>query len=272
VLHGAISDDEGKTWRGHREVMRDPHRNEPPPPGGDFGTAYPFPLALPDGKVLFTSGQGGGRRASYILDPAWLLETRQSTKFDGGIDDWSTYGTKGVELVSEAGGGHVLRIAKSDPKWPAAAVWNFPAGPVGSVTVEFSIEPGFQSLSIGVTDHYSTPFDDADQFHNVFNLPISGDSPFLSTSRMQAGSAHTLKITWDTNQERCQVYLDNKLAGTLKQQRVSNGLNYIRFRSTAAALETGGLKIISVSADVSPSFSMAMRAKATNQRSDSSRN
>jgi hypothetical protein len=29
VLHGAISNDEGRTWRGFRELLRDPHRNEP---------------------------------------------------------------------------------------------------------------------------------------------------------------------------------------------------------------------------------------------------
>jgi hypothetical protein len=39
VLHAAVSEDEGKTWIGYREVMRAPKADEPPPPGGDFGTA-----------------------------------------------------------------------------------------------------------------------------------------------------------------------------------------------------------------------------------------
>ena len=63
VLHAAISEDEGKTWRGYREVVRDPKRDEPPPPGGDHGTAYPFPALGRDGKVLFTTGQRVGVRS-----------------------------------------------------------------------------------------------------------------------------------------------------------------------------------------------------------------
>ncbi len=251
VLHGAISDDEGKTWRGHREVMRDLHRNEPPPPGGDFGTAYPFPITMPDGKVLFASGQGGGRRASYVLDPAWLLETTQSTNFANGIDDWSTYGTKGVELV-DANGAKALRIAHVDAKWPAAAVWNFPQGRIGSVTVQFSTEPGFRSMNIGLTDHYSTPFDDQDQFYNLFNLPVTADK--LGTAKLEPNRTHTLKLAWNTDEGRCTVTLDGRPAGVLKLTRQTTGVDYIRFRSTAQEVETGGVKILSVSADVTPSW------------------
>ena len=263
VLHGAISDDDGKTWRGHREVMRDPHRDELPPPGGDFGTAYPFPIALPDGKVLFTSGQGGGRRASYFLDPAWLLETSQSTKFSAGIDDWSTYGTKGVDLLNARGDAHALGIAKVDAKWPAAAVWNFPAGRMGNVTIEFSLEPGFRSLNIGLTDQYSTPFDDADQFYNVFNLPVRADAGLLSGGKLEPNHSYTLKLAWNTDEGRCRVFLDGRPVGTLKQSRITEGLNYVRFRSTASQTESGGMKVLSVSADVSPSWRVRGRTVAS---------
>src|SRR4029079_4003474 len=37
VLHAAISNDEGRSWHGYREVVRDPLRDQPPPPSGDFG-------------------------------------------------------------------------------------------------------------------------------------------------------------------------------------------------------------------------------------------
>ncbi|NLX95437.1 MAG: exo-alpha-sialidase [Rhodopirellula sp.] len=42
ALHAAVSDDEGRTWRGFREVYRDPHENETPP-DTDRGSAYPTP-------------------------------------------------------------------------------------------------------------------------------------------------------------------------------------------------------------------------------------
>jgi hypothetical protein len=270
VLHGAISDDDGKTWRGHREVMRDPHRNEPPPPGGDFGTAYPFPIALPDGKVLFTSGQGGGRRASYVLDPSWLLETSQTAKFSEGIEDWSTYGTKGVELVNVDRNAQALRIAKVDSKWPAAGVWNFPMGRVGSATIEFTVEPGFSSLNLGLTDQYSTPFDDSDQFYNVFNLPIRAGTPVLAGGKLEHGLIHRLKLEWNTNEGHCRVSLDGRPAGSLKQTRMTEGLNYLRFRATANQPEAGGMRVSSVSADVSPSWSNPIRTKVHKRNGTSS--
>src|SRR5262249_32104977 len=54
VLHAAISRDEGRTWRGWREVLRDPHADQPPPPTGDHGAAYPYPTLTRDGRVLFS--------------------------------------------------------------------------------------------------------------------------------------------------------------------------------------------------------------------------
>lgn len=271
VLHGAVSSDEGKTWRGYREVMRDPHRDEPPPTGGDFGTAYPFPITLPDGNILFTSGQGGGRRASYLLDPAWLSETAQSTQFANGIDDWSTYGTKGVELIKTPSSEAELRIARVDESWPAAAVWNFPGGPIGEVILHFRLQPGFHSLNLGLTDEYSTPFDDADQFYNVFNLPISLASHLLDGPVLEATHLYNLRITWNTNLDQCRVFLDGRQIGTLKQTRSTVGLNYLRLRATAAEPDTGGIELTSISADVSASWpksasAVELRSQAAGER------
>ena len=52
VLHAAVSNDEGRTWRGYREIARDPARNEPPPPNGDHGVSYPFASLTADGRVI----------------------------------------------------------------------------------------------------------------------------------------------------------------------------------------------------------------------------
>ena len=73
VLHAAISEDDGLTWRGYREVLRDPRRHDPPPTVGDFGTAYPFPLVTNDDSVIIVSGQGEGRILMARLDPAVAL-------------------------------------------------------------------------------------------------------------------------------------------------------------------------------------------------------
>src|SRR5439155_7684986 len=118
VLHAAISDDEGRTWRGYREVARDPLRSQPPPPGGDFGPSYPYPCVTKDGKVLFALACATGTRSGQptnppgfvptqkrdltLLDPAWLTESSQRTDSSEGeasLHDWSLFGGQGVELV-----------------------------------------------------------------------------------------------------------------------------------------------------------------------------
>src|SRR5581483_1156413 len=160
VLHGAISDNEGRTWHGYREVVRDPLRNQPPPLRGDFGVAYPFPALTQNGKVIFSLGVTSGtrsqhpeesnqasqneKRAILLLDPAWLDETTQQTDFSHGLDDWSTFGTRGVALVPKPGtaGSGALKISKPDAAWPTGAVWNFPAGQSGKLSLRLRLTPG----------------------------------------------------------------------------------------------------------------------------------
>src|SRR5262249_25970503 len=81
MLRAAISEDSGRTWRGYREVGRDPLRNEKPPTDGDFGTGYPFPTVAAHDQVIFASGLGKGRQLRVIMDPAWLYETTQAADF-----------------------------------------------------------------------------------------------------------------------------------------------------------------------------------------------
>ena len=68
-----------------------------------------------------------------MLDPAWLYETNQTADFAQRAEEWSTFGTRGVEIVPHPNGADrkVLQIRKTDEHWPAAAVWNFPAGADG---------------------------------------------------------------------------------------------------------------------------------------------
>ncbi len=84
VIHAAISDDDGDTWRGYREVGRDPLRNEPPPTKGDFGTAYPFPATTADNAVIVRTGQGEGRVRVIRMDPRISGRNGSEHRFLGG--------------------------------------------------------------------------------------------------------------------------------------------------------------------------------------------
>jgi hypothetical protein len=243
VLHAAISDDEGKTWRGYREVARDPKRNDPPPPRGDFGTAYPFPTVVNDGKILYCTGQGAGRVLLMLLDPEWLLETAQSADFANAADEWSIFGTKGVEILShpDKSGAKVLKIQKTTPDWPTAAVWNFPSLPTGTLRMKFQIQPGSKGLALGITDHFSTPFDLEDKFFNLVNLE-------LTSEKLPPNQWHTLQLEWTLEKRECKAILNNQPATILPLRRETTGPCYLRLRSLARETEAG--QIIIESAEI----------------------
>ena len=239
VIHAAVSSDEGLTWRGYREVARDSLRNEPPPPSGDHGTAYPFPIALSDGRVAFATGQGEAARiACMVLEPDWLLETRQSEDFSKGLDTWSVFGTRGVGLLPhpQNASAHVLGIQKTDKDWPACAVWNFPAGGRGALRLKMQMPAMAQGILIGLTDHYSVPFDDEDVFNNVFNLRIGQKGEIGETrSGWDSQAWHSLDLIWDCAAGTCAVTVDGANAATLRSLRAATSLSYLRVKSLAGA-------------------------------------
>ncbi|PYV28538.1 MAG: hypothetical protein DMG24_01825 [Acidobacteria bacterium] len=271
VLHAAISEDEGKTWRGYREAIRDLLRNQPPPADGDFGAAYPFPALTADGKVIFSTGVSTGTRSQhpaedsgpmarheerflYILDPAWLCETHQKDDFSHGLDDWSVFGTQGVGLVRHPGkaGAQVLSVSKTHAEWPAGAVWNFPAGAKGHLHVRLLLNAGFKGALLGLTDHFSVPFDEEDRFYNLFNVLLDpGSAP---VSKLDFGRWHDLDLEWDCRKRECRVAVDRGQVAVLSQLREAQiqGVSYLRLRLPPAATDSAGMLLESVEADVSP--------------------
>jgi hypothetical protein len=253
VLHFAISEDEGKTWIGHREVARDPLRSEPPPPSGDWGTAYPFPVATREGKILLRTGQGRGRNFLLLVDPDWVYESRQASDFSKGLDDWSTFGTKGIELLPHPAmaGAQVLSVRKTDAEWPATAVWNFPMGASGRLRMRLMLKSGFQGGLVGLTDHYSPPFDYEDQYFNLYNFAIGANGQLDRGGKLEPGRWYTLQFDWDTLKRDVRVTTNGRLLAVLPLLRASQGVNYLRLRSTAARTDEAGFLVESVEADVS---------------------
>ncbi len=261
LLHAAVSDDEGKTWRGCREVARDPRRLEPPPPGGDFGTAYPFPTLANEGKVIFRTGQGAGRVQLMLLDPDWLLETSRRADFSAGQDEWATFGTRGVEFSAHPTkpDANVLSIRKTDPDWPAAAVWNFPSGLDGRLRMRMMLKPGFAGALVAITDHFSVPFDSEDALNSLFNLEIERGGRLLGRAKLDPMRWHDLLLEWQYAKRQCRVQLDGREVGALPLRRETTGACYLRLRSTAehtdATLRStspAGFLVESVEVDVSP--------------------
>jgi len=273
VLHAAISDDEGKTWRGYREVVRDPFRQEPPPPGGDFGPAYPYPAVTKDDKVLFAIACATGTRSGQpdipgfvsrqkrdltLLDPGWLLETSQRADFSNGLDDWSAFGVKGVEVIPNPNhsGSQVLSIRKTEAQWPAAAVWNFPTGARGHLRLNLMLKAGFGGALIGLSDQYSVPYDETDRFYNVYNLAIAADGSLPNGEKLESNRWHHLDMDWDTNVGQGRVVIDGHQIVVLHIQHQSEGISYLRLRSTALYTDSAGFLVDSVEAEITASGQM----------------
>lgn len=252
VLHAAVLDEADGVWRGYREILRDPHRDQPPPRGGDHGVSYPFAAPTPDGQSVIYSlwVQTGEGRTLEKFDLDWLTETTRADDFSNGLDGWSTFGTRGVAIVPADGSedGHALRITKEDSAWPAAAVWNFPGGGVGSLTMRVFIEPGVRDIDIQLTDHFSVPFDAQDRYHSIFRWPI----PTTEDADVPVGRWVELTLNWDCVSGEAVVVLDGHSVATLKQGRTADSVSYLRITSSASDKQAASLMIDNIRVEVEP--------------------
>jgi hypothetical protein len=232
--------------------------------------SYPFAAVTPEGKIVFglwvSTGEG---RDLYRLDPDWLEQTGQRDDFANGLDGWSAFGTRGVEVIPnpERSGDGVLRVRRTDADWPVAAVWNFPVGVTGSLNARVRIEPEFAGAAIGLTDHYSVPFDEQDTLHNLFNLTLDREGRLAGSGLLEVGRWHDLTLSWDCEQRVCHVRLDGARVSSVRQTRASHGACYLRLHSTAQSVDPpGGLEIDYVEVNVSNDH--ADRARSAGQAMD----
>jgi len=265
VLHAAISEDDAKTWRGYREVDRDPEAKEPHPRDGDYGVAYTIPAVTKNQKIIFSSnrfgpnGQAGDSADWWFVvvhaDPEWLYATQQEDDFSTDLKGWSSFGTKGVQLTasSEKPSAQVLQIEKPQSDWPGAAVWNFPMGRKGVLNLRLFLKPGFGGVRIGLTDHFSVPFEDLDGIYNLYSLEIMPNGK-LAAGSLEPGQWHNLQFAWDCDKEEARVLSDGHQLAVLHQTRDTLGLNYLRLVSTADPVDEAGLLVKSVDVDVSQSW------------------
>ena len=274
ALHAAISEDDGKTWRGFREVYLDPFRNEIPPETGDRGTAYPHAAATPNGQIILSSGQGKGRHKLFRVNPAWLYETHHEDDFSRGLDGWSVFksygpvsgyrrkriaGAQRIPHPSRAGA-WVLHQRRPDEKTGDGATWNFPTGRSGRLTLRILVRKGFGGGLITLTDRFIYP-SDADLSKVVFTLPVGADGSLGDGAKLEFDRWHTLEMAWRVELDppqggwpgRCIVSMDGREVATRPQlNRARSGLSYLRLHSTAPTIDKAGFLIERVSADLDP--------------------
>ncbi len=265
ALHAAISEDEGQTWRGFREVYLDPYRNSPPPERGDRGTAYPRAVTTDDNKILLISGQGEDRRVQILLDPQWLYQTSQESDFSDSLKKWSVFkrfldGEKvsrvpGCQLIPQPtqSGQSVLQFRNPDENPPDVAEWNFPAGRSGSVTVRLMLKDGFAGGAIDLADRYFQPTDIAAITKRIYHVPIDADGRVGGTKvNLNPEQWYSLELQWSVSNNELVIIIDGRKEGILNMLHSTHlGLSYLLVRSTADKIDNAGFLIESVQAKVS---------------------
>lgn len=267
ALHAAISDDEGKTWIGYREICRDPFRNEPPPKRGDRGTAYPHAIASQDGMILCVTGQGHGRRNLLRIDPDWLEETEHEDDFSDGLEEWSVFTSFGEPVGywrNRRQGAHLvdhptnpeakcLHVRRAEEKPGDGAVWDFPAGKQGQLTLKLRLNQGFQGGSIALADRFIQPTDDAGAKKVLFKTSISPDGELTGGEQLETERWYTVELAWDLETEQCRVLIDGEPAAELQQSGAPcAGISYLLLRSTADTVDPAGFLVERVSVEVTP--------------------
>ena len=263
ALHIAISNDDGRTWQGFREIYLDHRRNDNPAASGDRGTAYPLAAITEDGQIVVLAGQGKGGRNPILIDPDWITATKAESDFSDGLAQWTTYQhigpakrwwrarRVGCELIETPGEKdmrslHVRHASSTDaPSEPDTAVWNFPNGWRGELTARIRLPAGSQGATFSLNDRFFDPSNTMGEDVAVFQARVISENTKPDTW-------HTLSLRWDLSTGQCEFYIDDKLISKLPlHSRTLNGVSYLRICSAASTPDPHGIIISRVKAQIS---------------------
>lgn len=261
VTHVAISEDDGKTWTGFRELYMDPLRNtsDYATNGGgiDRGTHQAQFVEVAPGKVLAAIGQHPLHRTMALFDVDWLYEKERFNDFSDSLKQWSTFnyikGIKGhcaynrvegcrLEPHPDKPGKQMLHVAyKADPSLVAdtrGAVWNFPAMKKGTFTASIRIPEGSEDVSLLLNDRWFNPSDTVARHESMYELKLDRKQLGIKDDRW-----HKIAINWDLSQKNAlaSIRVDGKNRNLRLPLRNSSeaGISYIHFLASPARMNPG---------------------------------
>ena len=257
VTHVAISDDDGKTWRGFRELRLDPMRNDSDYAlrggGIDRGMHQAQWVEVVPGKIIAAIGQHPLHRAIMAFDVDWLYETHRENDFSTGLDEWSTFnyikGIKGhcsynringVELTAhpDSPDRSVLKLQHSTADTLVSdirgAVWNFPAIRHGTLSTSISLPEGAKGMTMILNDRWFNPSDTVARHEGNYILPLSRKELGIKDNGW-----HELTVEWDIDNPRS-TGATVKVDGRRRNIRLplvnpsDHGISYVHFMAEPA--------------------------------------
>ena len=274
AIHAAISEDDGKTWIGFREIWLNDKRNNSKvfasnTYGNDKSVHQAQFVECGEGKVLVSCGQNALMRSIVIFDLDWLYERERSDDFSAGLRNWSVHNyyagvvghvaynrTRGADLVEhpDLPGKKVLKVCNIQLSPPLeitnqGAVWNFPAGHGGTFNVRFMLQDGSKGAQISLADRWFNPSDTTAYYFTNYTIKINSDGDVLGENMITPGQWHNLEFKWElVNNEttaRCQLFVDDvrKIENLPLNNSSLNGISYVHFHSPAVETDSLGFLI-----------------------------
>ncbi len=269
VTHVAISDDNGLTWRGFRELRLDPMRND-----GDYalrgggidrGMHQAQFIEVEPGKIVAAIGQHPLHRAIVAFDVDWLYDTSRSDDFSDGLDNWTTFnyikGIKGHCSYNRINGAELavhpdipqrnilqLRhsIADSLVSDVRGALWNFPAMRSGSFNTSLRLPSGAAGYTLVLNDRWFNPSDTVARHEGIYVLPLTRRELGINDDKW-----HNLTIDWNIDGKKTDAVV--KVDGKRRRVKLpmlnksTDGISYVHFMAEQAGA-TAPLQVESVSA------------------------
>ena len=104
------------------------------------------------------------------------------------------------------------------------------------------LQKGFAGMQLGLTDHFSVPFDELDVFYNLYNLEIDKDGRLAgSQTKLEPMQWYDLVLNWNVQRGYCQVLLNDVPVANLEIKHKSPGVSYLRLSSNAEQVDKGML-------------------------------
>ncbi len=244
VAHVAISEDDGKTWIGMRELLLDERRNAEnfgTAPGKDKSVHQVQAIELENGKVLASVGQSNLNRKLVLFDVNWLYEKERSCNFSNGLEDWSVFkykkGIKGhcgynriepAMLVDhpDKTGAKALKIGYEKNRRLVrdrdGSVWNFPASKDGNLSLSMKFINKKAKINIILNDRWFNPSDPVAIDKNQYAVAVSADDLGITDEQW-----HKLEINWSYN-GTATLLLDGKAIRELElNDKTIHGVSYL---------------------------------------------
>lgn len=265
ALHAAITEDDGRTWIGFREIALSEIRNRGDyreygnefwHKGIDKSVHQSQAVELPGGKIAVLYGQSVASRRIAIFDVRWLYAKERSEDLRHGMENLSHHlFVKSLQGSRRGWSGHVslnrvpgavmtrepdtgrrtkrecLRICRiRDERLVSdrqGVVWNFPAAEKGEVTFECRVDGA--GVRVSLCDHWINPCDWAIESRAVASLPMDAGAVG------GRGKWTVVKVSWDRSADTARLSADGAehVFGMKKDGFSPYGISYLHLQTTA---------------------------------------